>query len=131
MLVVTTFRLAHVGPAGAPPPRAPPPPPPRPPPNPPPRPVSQVAAEYPCGDRSLDGGWAAPKWRSRVCLPASMSNFSVLSSAHVMFSRPGTRRLPPAAYTRHGSPLTGRVAAGSAPPPPGKTPRPPRPVPDG
>src|SRR3954464_9915141 len=100
MLVVTTFRLAHVGPAGAPPPRAPPPPPapPRPPPNPPPpRPVSHVATEYPCVDRSPDGGWVPPKWRSRVWLPASISTFSVLSSAHVMFSRPGTRRLPPAA----------------------------------
>src|SRR4051794_548243 len=98
MLVVTTFKLAHVGPAGAPPRAPPPPPPPRPPPNPPPpRPVSHVATEYPCVDRSPCRGWVAPKWSSRVCLPASKSNFSVLSSAHVMFSRPGTRRLPPPA----------------------------------
>ena len=34
-------------------------------------------------------------WR-RVCWPASVSSFSVLSSAHVMFSRPGTRMLPAA-----------------------------------
>src|SRR6185436_10299664 len=102
-LVVTTFRLPHRGPAARPPPPPPRPPPPPKPPNPPPPPVSQVAIEYPWRLRGPASGCVTLKWKSRVCVPASISTFKVLSSAQVMCSLPGTRRLPPAPYTRHGS----------------------------
>ena len=41
---------------------------------------------------------------SRVCVPASVSTFSVRSSCQVMWSRPGSRMTPPTPYARHDSP---------------------------
>src|SRR5580698_145031 len=68
------------------------PPPPTPPPPRPPRPpaATQVATESPWSDGGpLDV--QSPKCRRRVCLPASLSIFRVLSSAQVICSRVGSR----------------------------------------
>src|SRR5687767_13314720 len=130
MLVVTTFRFPHRGAAGAAPPRLPPPP----------RPASHVATEYPCNVLGVPAGTVVLKWSKRVCVPASMSIFRVLSSTQLMFNLPGTRILPPAPYTLHGSggaagaAGTGAPAAGAPPlpaPPPPPPPRPPRRTPEG
>jgi hypothetical protein len=58
--------------------------------------VDHCATEYPCSVFLVPGGTVPSKWSTRVCVPASISIWSVLSSAHVMCSRPGTRMLPAA-----------------------------------
>src|SRR5215470_10329297 len=103
MFVVTAFRLAQRGgaapePGGGPPRPPPPPPPPRAPPL-----SSQLATVYPCSVFSVGAGVVVTKCSNRVCVPASISIFRVLSSAQVICSLPGTRRLPPAAYALQGS----------------------------
>jgi hypothetical protein len=99
---------------------------PRPPPPDRPAPASHVAMEYPCNVFFSGGRLSHSKWSNRVCLPESMSIFRVLSSAHVMFNRPGRRMLPPAPYTRQGS--VEAAVAGAPPPRPPAAParRPPR-----
>src|SRR5205823_14656064 len=68
--VVTTLRSPFIAALAPPRPRRPPA-------------YSQLASESPCQVGSALGG-ALPKCSRRVCVPASVSIFSVLSSAHVM-----------------------------------------------
>ena len=49
-------------------------------------------------------------------MPASVSIFSVLSSAQVMCSRPGTRMIPPAPYALHWLPSASSFAGSHAAP---------------
>ena len=53
---------------------------------------------------------------SRVCVPASVSIFSVLSSAQVMWRRPGIRMMPPAPYALHWLPSASSLAGSQAAP---------------
>src|SRR6266851_626680 len=95
----------------------------------PPPPGSQSAIELPCHDRGSDPDFgsdpdecgsapeipgARPKWKRRVCVPASVSMRSVVSSCQVMCSRPGTRIIAGAPYERHCSPAASSFAGSHA-----------------
>src|ERR1700735_1885059 len=62
---------------------------------------SQLASEYPCQLAASLAGAFALKWNVRVCVPASASTLSVLSSVQVMWTRPGTRMMAAAPYALH------------------------------
>src|SRR5262249_5108596 len=106
-LVVTT---RNDPPRDGPPPRRPPPPP----------AVCQLATEAPCQLGSPAG--AEPNANARVCVPASVSTFSVVSSFQLTRMRPGTRMIAappngrhcsPAAASRAGSQLSAALIAAS------------------
>jgi hypothetical protein len=59
-------------------------------------------------------GGVPPKWNSRVCVPVSVSTFSVVSSCQVMCTRPGNRISPAAPYPLHCSPAASSLAGSHA-----------------
>src|SRR6478735_6593787 len=59
------------------------------------------ATEKPCHVFSAGGCLVRSKLSSRVCVPASVSIFSVASSCHVIRSRPGCRMIPPTPNALH------------------------------
>src|SRR6185503_5473897 len=73
---------------------------------------SHTAAEYPCQLGSPPG--VPVKCSRRVCVPASVSIFSVVSSCHEMRSRPGTRMIPAAPYDLHALPAAVSLAGSQA-----------------
>src|SRR5947207_7829893 len=83
---------------------------------PPPGAGSHVAAESPCQLRGPGDAATAPgaKWKRRVCVPASVSIFSVSASCHVMCSRPGTLMMLPAPYDLHWLPARSSAAGSHA-----------------
>ena len=101
MCVVMTFRVPPLPGSG--------------PPNRPPNPricncFSQAATESPCHCGSPPFHLEPSKWNKRVCVPASVSIFSVWSSAQVTCSRVGRRRIPAAPYALHWSPSASSLA---------------------
>src|SRR6185295_11781387 len=52
---------------------------------------SHWATESPCNVGAPAGAFQSPKWKTRVCLPASVSMRKVWSSCQVIWRRPGTR----------------------------------------
>ena len=75
---------------------------------------SHCAVETPC---QLGGGSVAgrgPNVNSRVCVPASVSTFKVVSSCQVMCSRPGTRMIAPAPKALHWLPAASSAAGSHA-----------------
>ena len=72
------------------------------------RPATSAAPAATCGVAGASSGRANRS--SRVCMPASVSIFSVLSSCHEMRRRAGSRMIAGAAYARHCSPAASSFA---------------------
>ena len=66
--------------------------------------MTHSATEVPCQLRGAAGSAAAANRNIRVCVPASVSILSVVSSCHAMRNRPGTRMIAGAPYDLHCTP---------------------------
>src|SRR6187455_411749 len=71
--------------------------------------LSHCAIEWPCHVRSA-GGDDGVKCSARVCMPASLSTPSVLSSSHATWNRPGTRMMAAAPNALHWFPAASSAA---------------------
>ena len=72
--------------------------------------ISHDAAEYPCQVFSPPAGALPVKCSRRVCVPASNSALSVVSSCHVMCIRPGIRMMLPTPYGLQARPAASSFA---------------------
>src|SRR5437868_3879707 len=74
--------------------------------------AAQVAIESPCQEGGDPADFQPPKWKSRVCVPASISIFNVSASCQVMCSRSGIFMMIAAPYPLHSSSAgTGRFGS--------------------